>query len=96
MNKKTLKEDNTVIMSDKYLSESGVQGGKVIGEHIVLGSFIAGIPFFIIGLIALFSMLFGFLSTNTAVIIGVLLITIIGFLFIIGGYNIYRTKQVNK
>ena len=26
MNKKTSKEDNTVIMSDKYLSESGVQG----------------------------------------------------------------------
>ena len=33
MNKKTSKEDNTVIMSDKYLSESGVPGGKIIGEH---------------------------------------------------------------
>ena len=60
MNKKTSKEDNTVIMSDKYISESGVQGGKIIGEHIALGSFIFGIPFLIIGLIALFGMLFGF------------------------------------
>ena len=30
MNKKTSKEDNTVIMSDEYLSESGVQGGKLL------------------------------------------------------------------
>ena len=38
MGKEKSAEDNTVIMSDEYLSESGVQGGKVIGEHIVLGS----------------------------------------------------------
>ena len=44
-----LKEDKTVITSDKYISESGVQGGKVIGEHIVLGSFLVGIPFFVLG-----------------------------------------------
>ena len=43
MNKKTSEKDNTVIMSDKYISESGVQGGKIIGEHIALGSFIIGI-----------------------------------------------------
>ena len=97
MNKKTSKEDNTVIMSDKYLSESGVQGGKVIGEHIVLGSFIIGIPFLIIGLIALFGMLFGFgFPTHTAGIIAVLLVTVIGLLLVIGGYNIYRTKHVKK
>lgn len=42
MNTKTSEGDNTVIMSDKYLSESGVQGGKSIGEHIALGSFIMG------------------------------------------------------
>ena len=97
MNKNTSKEDNTVIMSDKYLSESGVQGGKVIGEHIVLGSFIIGIPFLIIGLIALFGMLFGFcFPTHTAGIIAVLLVTVIGLLLVIGGYNIYRTKHVKK
>ncbi len=97
MNKKTSKEDNTVIMSDKYLSESGVQGGKVIGEHIALGSFIIGIPFLIIGLIALFGMLFGFVfPTHTAGIIAVLLVTVIGLLLVIGGYNIYRTKHIKK
>lgn len=96
MSKKTLKEDKTVIMSDKYLSESGVQGGKIVGEHLVLGSFIVGIPFFIIGLITLFSILFDFFSTNTAVIIAALLITAIGLLLIIGGYFIYRDKHTKN
>ena len=97
MNKKTSKKDNTVIMSDKYLSESGVQGGKVIGEHIALGSFIIGIPLLIIGLIALIGILFdiGF-PTHAAGIIGALLVTVIGLLLVIGGYNIYRTKNVKK
>ena len=96
MNKKTSKGDNTVIMSDKYISESGVQGGKTIGEHIVLGSFIAGIPLFLIGLCALFSMLLGLFPTNTAIIILVLLVIVIGLLMIIGGYSIYITKHVKK
>ena len=96
MVKKTSEEDNTVIMSDKYLSESGVQGGKIIGEHIALGSFIIGIPFLIIGLIALIGMLFGFFPTNTAIIILVLLVTVIGLLLVIGGYNIHRTKHIKK
>lgn len=43
MNKNTPKEDKTVIISDKYLSESGTQGGNIIGEKIVLFSFIIGI-----------------------------------------------------
>ena len=97
MNKKTSEEDKTVIMSDKYLRESGVQGGKIIGEHIALGSFIFGIPFLIIGLIALIGMLFGFgFPTHTAGIIVALLVTVIGLLLVIGGYNIYRTKHVKK
>jgi hypothetical protein len=97
MNKKTSKEDNTVIMSDEYLSESGVQGGKIIGEHIVLGSLIFGIPFLIMGLTGLF-MLFGlgFPAANTANIILMLLLTVIGLLLIIGGYDIYRTKHPKK
>lgn len=90
MNKNTFKGDKTVIMSDKYISESGVQGGKIIGEHIVLGSLIFGIPFLIMGLYLLFSMLFGFwYPINTAVLIVALLVTIIGLLLIIGAYNIY-------
>ena len=97
MNKKTSREDNTVIMSDKYLSESGVQGGKIIGERLALGSFIIGIPFLIIGLIALIGMVFGFgFPTHTAGIIAALLVTVIGLLLIIGGYNIYRTKYIKK
>ena len=88
MNKKTSEKDNTVIMSDKYISESGVQGGKVIGEHIVLGSFIAGITFLLIGLYAIFSMLLGSFPTNTAIIILVILVNVIGLIMIIGGFLI--------
>lgn len=96
-NKKTSEEDRTVIMSDEYLSESGVQGGKIIGEHIVLGSLIFGISFVIIGLYALVSIVFGFgFPTNTAIIIGALLVTVIGLLLNIGGYTIYRTKHFKK
>jgi hypothetical protein len=84
-------------MSDEYLSESGVQGGKAIGEHIVLGSFIFGIPFLIMGSYALINMLFGWgFPTHAAGIIGALLITVIGLLLVIGGYNIHRTKNVKK
>jgi len=97
MNKKTTKEDNTVIMSDKYISESGVQGGKIIGEHIALGSFIIGIPLLTIGLYALLNILFGWgFPTNSAILILVLLVFIIGLLMTIGGYSIYITKNVEK
>jgi hypothetical protein len=85
-------EDNTVIMSDENLSESGVQGGKAIADNIALGSFIFGIPFFIIGIIGIFSILF-VAPTNTAIIILVILVTVIGLLLIIGGYSIYKTKH---
>jgi tetrahydromethanopterin S-methyltransferase subunit C len=96
MNKKK-KKDNTVIMSDKYLSESGVQGGKVIADHIALGSFIFGISFLAIGIISIIAMIFNFgIPTHAAAIIGVLIITIIGLLLVIGGYNIHRTKNTSK
>lgn len=97
MNKKTSKNDNTIIMSDKHLSESGVQGGKVIGEHLALGSFIIGIPFLIIGLIGLIGILFDFgFPTHAAFIILAILVTVIGLLLVIGGYNLYRIKNVKK
>ena len=97
MNKKTTKEDKTVIMSDKYISESGVQGGKIIAEHLALGSFISGIPLLTIGTYALLNILFGWgIPTNSAIIILVLLIFIIGLLMTIGGYSIYITKNVKK
>lgn len=94
MNKKTSEEDNTAIKSDEYLSESGVQGGKIIGEHLALGCFIIGIPFLIIGLYGLFSMLFDLrFPSYIANIILAILVTVIGLLFIISGYSIYKTKQ---
>ena len=84
-------------MSDEYLSESGVQGGKIIAEHIVLGSLLFGISFLIIGLFALFDMVFGFgFPTNTAMIILVLVVMAMGLLFTIGGYLMYRDKHGKK
>ena len=95
MSKKTSKDDKTVIMSDKYLSESGTQGGKIIGEKLALGSFIIGFPLLIIGLYAIINMLLGLgFPTHSAGIIAALLVTVIGLLLVIGGYNIYRTKHV--
>ncbi len=97
MNKSTFKGDKTVITSDKYISESGVQGGKILGEHIVLGSLIFGIPFLIIGIYGIISILFDLgVPNNMAIIILVLLLFIMGLLLIIGGYNIYRTKNPKK
>jgi len=95
MNKKTGKR--SVVTSDKYLSESGLQGGKILGDHITLASFIIGIPFLIIGLIAMIGIIFdlGF-PNNAAIIIAVLLITVIGLLLVIGGYAMYKTKKGNK
>lgn len=97
MNKKSSEGKRSVITSDKYLSESGIKGGNVLGEHISLESFIVGIPFFIIGLIALTGMFFnlGF-QTNSAIIIGSILITSIGLLLFLGGYYTYKTKHNTK
>ena len=97
MNKKSPREDRTVIMSDKYLSEAGLQGGKIIGEKLTLISFFIGIPLLIMGLLAIIDMLSGLgIPTNKATIIGVFLLTIIGLLLIIGGYFNYRDKRVKN
>ncbi|HUS99127.1 MAG TPA: hypothetical protein VMY59_02270 [Candidatus Thermoplasmatota archaeon] len=95
MNKEKSEDYN--IELDRSIRDSGVQGGKIIGERLPLGSFIIGIPLLIIGLYALFSMLFGFgFPTNTATIILVLLVIVIGLLSIVGGYSIYRAKHVKN
>jgi len=94
-NKEISEEYN--IELDKDIRDSSVQGGKIIGEKLSLGSFIIGIPFLIIGLYALFNMLLGFgFPTNTADIIAALLVTVIGLLLIIGGYSIHRAKHVKN
>ncbi len=97
MVKGTSKKAKGVLMGDKYISESGVQGGRVIADHISLLSFILGIPFFLIGVITLIGIFFDFgFQTNLAIIIGAFLITVIGFLLVIGGYFIYKDKDVNN
>lgn len=88
-------------MSDEYLSESGVQGGKIIAEHLTLSCFIFGIPFIIIGLFSLLYMVFivGFPKDIPMILIlfgPQSLILIIGLLLIIGGYFSYRDNYNKK
>jgi len=101
MNKKTTKQDNTVIMSDKYLSEAGLQGGKIISEKLVLGCFIIGIPLFSVGIFSLFYMLFVTgPPKNWPIILYIFgpqtLSIIIGLLLITSGYCIYRNKHIKN
>ena len=44
----------------KDIKESGLQGGKVIGNNLSLFAFIIGIPLLITGMYPLFSILLGF------------------------------------
>jgi len=79
------------IIMHKDIKESGLQGGKVIGDKLSLLAFIIGIPMLIIGMYPLFSILLGFdFPINLANIILILLVNVIGLLLIIGGYFIYR------
>jgi len=75
----------------KDIKEAGLEGGKEIGDKLSLFSFIIGVPLLLIGLYALFSMLFDFgFPVNSATIILVFLVNVIGLLLIVGGYFIYR------
>jgi len=79
------------IIMHKDIKESGLQGGKVIGDNLSLLAFIIGIPMLIIGMYPLISILLGFgFPINLANIILILLVNVIGLLLIIGGYFIYR------
>lgn len=88
MNEKKSNKKQVVVTSDNYISESGLQGGKILGNHISLASFVGGIPLCIIGLIALIGITLnlGFPS-NSAVIIASVVVTVIGLLLIIGGFS---------
>ncbi len=90
MNSKSAADKRGVMMSDKYLSESGLQGGKVLGIHMWLVCFVVGIPFFIVGLIALVGVSFevGF-PTNSAFVFASVLVTVIGALLIFSGYSLH-------
>ena len=97
MIKKSPKDKRAVIMSDEYITESGIQGGKALGDHIAVFSLIIGIPFLIVGIYGFLNILFGWgFPTNLAIIILVLLVLIIGFLMTLGGITIYKTKHDNK
>jgi hypothetical protein len=81
------------IVMHKDIKESGLQGGKVIGEKLALLAFIIGIPMLLIGFYPVFSILFGFgYPINMAIIILILLVIVIGLLLVIGGYFIYRGR----
>jgi len=95
------KSEDYNIELDKNIRDSGVQGGKIIGEKLSLGSFIIGIPLLIIGLFSLFNMLFGSGFPKDMHIMLVLfspqsLAIVIGLLLIIGGYSLYRTQHVKN
>jgi hypothetical protein len=101
MDTKKTEGDRTVILSDKDLSESGVQGGKIIAEHLVVGSFLFGFSFLGIGLFSLFYMVFVTgLPKNLSLILLMFspqsLAIIIGVLLLIGASFMYRAKQSTK
>lgn len=100
MSKNTPK-DNTVITSDKYISESGLQGGKILAEKLVLVCFAIGIPLFSIGLFLLLYFIFisGF-PENWPMALYIFnppsLALIIGLILIIGGYFAHKDKNPKK
>ena len=88
-------------MSDEYLMESGVQGGKIIAEKLVWGYFLIGIPLFAIGIFSWFYMVFvSGVPSDWPIVLYILnpqtLATIIGLILIIGGYFVYRDKHVKN
>jgi len=84
------KIERDIIMHED-LKVSGLQGGKVIGNNLALFSFLIGIPFILVGLYAVFSMILdlGF-PVNPATIILVLVILSIGGLSTIAGYFLWK------
>ena len=83
------KVERDIIMHED-LKESGLQGGKVIGNNLSLFSFIIGIPLLILGIYGLILLLgFGY-DLYLANIILIILVFIICALLTIGGYFIHR------
>jgi hypothetical protein len=84
------KIERDIIMHED-IKESGLQGGKVVGDKIALFSLIFGIPLLIVGLYSLISMIFnlGF-PVNSATIILALVVTSLGCLGIFSGYTLNK------
>jgi len=72
---------------------SGLQGGKVLGDHLALFSFLMGIPLTVTGVYGVLALVFdlGF-PMNNATIILVLVVLSLGCLCTIGGYFLSRTN----
>ena len=85
--------ERDIIMS-RDIKESGLQGGKVLGNHLALFSFVIGIPLLILGVCTIVNMVLGLgFPTNSAIIILVLVATSIGVLMTLGGYFLYRDNN---
>lgn len=85
------KVERDIIMHED-IKESGLHGGKIVGEKIGLFSLLIGIPLLIVGFYG-FYLLFGAdLNLYLANIILIFLVFIIGLLLTIGGYTIYSKK----
>jgi len=85
---KTRIERDIILHED--LKESGLQGGKIIGNKLSLFSFIIGIPLLILGLYGLILLFVYGYNLFLAEIILIILVLIIGLLLTIGGYFIYK------
>ncbi len=84
--------ERDIFMSED-IKESGLQGGKVIGDKLSLFSFIIGIPLLIIGLYGLLSIIFNVdFPINLANVILIIILVSIGLLMIIGGCIIRKNK----
>lgn len=80
------------IILHEDIKESGLQGGKIIGEKIGLFSLIIGVPLLILGFYGLYLLFESGLNLYLANIILIFLVLIIGLLLTIGGYTIYSNK----
>lgn len=83
---KTKIERDVILHED--LKESGLQGGKIIGNKLSLFSFIIGIPLLILGIYGLLLLFVYGYNLFLAEVILIILVLIIGALLTIGGYFI--------
>jgi len=83
---KTKIETDIILHGD--LKESGLQGGKIIGNKLSLFSFIIGIPLLILGVYGLVLLFVYGYNLFLADVILIILVFIIGALLTIGGYFI--------
>ena len=79
------------IKNSEDLAEAGLQGGKALGNHLALFSFVIGIPLLLLGVYSMVNIAFGWgFPSNTAILILVFVFTSIGVLMTIGGYFLLK------